>query len=177
MTNDANEELTPMMKAFAAEYIIDFNGTKAAERAGSKAKNKASAASEYLRNPRVQAEIAKLQQERAKRTAINADWVLRRLAEEADADIADLYSENGALKPVSDWPIIWRKGLITGIKHTEVRDREGNATGDVIVELRYSDRIKRIELIGKHVDVQAFREQVKTDSNVVLNINPDDADL
>ena len=36
--------------------------------------------------------------------------------------------------------------------------------GDIAIgnvrKIKLSDRIKRVELIGKHVDVQAFREQV-----------------
>lgn len=177
MTGQKQGKLTPLQAAFAAEYIVDFNGAQAATRAGSKAKDIYAAASEFLTNPKVQAEIARLMAERSQRTKIDADWVLTRLAQEVEADLADIYSESGALLPVKDWPPIWRKGLVTGIKATEVRDSEGNATGDVIMEVKLSPRIKQIELIGKHVDVQAFRDQIRQDGTIVLQVSQEDAEL
>lgn len=177
MTVNAEKKLTKLQAAFAAEYILDFNGAQAAGRAGSKAKDLSVAGSEFLANPRVQAEVARLMAERSQRTKINADWVLTRLAAEAEADLADIYTANGALLPVSEWPEIWRKGLVQGVKHTEVKDSQGNLTGDTIVEIKLSDRIKRIELIGKHVDVQAFREQIQQDGTLTLTVSAEDAAL
>lgn len=177
MTVNAEQKLTKLQAAFAAEYILDFNGAQAATRAGSKAKDVYAAASEFLSNPKIQAEVARLMAERSQRTRINADWVLTRLAAEAEADLADIYTANGALLPVSEWPEIWRKGLVQGVKHTEVKDSQGNLTGDTIVEIKLSDRIKRIELIGKHVDVQAFREQIQQDGTLTLTVSSEDAAL
>lgn len=173
----SDDKLTKLQAAFAAEYIIDFNGSQAAARAGSKAKDLSVAGSEFLANPKVQAEVARLMAERSQRTKINADWVLTRLAAEAEADLADIYTDNGALLPVSQWPEIWRKGLVQGVKHTEVKDSQGNLTGDTIVEIKLSDRIKRIELIGKHVDVQAFREQIQQDGTITMVVSSEDAAL
>ena len=45
------------------------------------------------------------------------------------------------------------------------------------VKVKLSDRIKRIELIGKHVDIQAFRDQVLSTGAITLNITQDDAEL
>lgn len=177
MTGQTQGKLTARQAAFAAEYIIDFNATQAAKRAGSKAKNLTVSGAEFIANPKVQAEIARLMAERSQRTKIDADWVLTRLAQEVEADLADIYSESGALLPVKDWPPIWRKGLVTGIKATELRDSEGNATGDVIMEVKLSPRIKQIELIGKHVDVQAFRDQIRQDGTIVLQVSQEDAEL
>lgn len=170
------EKLTNLQAAFAAEYIIDFNGAQAAERAGSKAKDLYAAASEFLSNPKVQAEVARLMAARSQRTKIDADWVLTRLAAEAEADLADIYTPDGALRPIHEWPDIWRKGLVQGVKHTEVR-ADGVATGEWIVEIKLSDRIKRIELIGKHVDVQAFRDQIQQDGTITMVVSAEDADL
>lgn len=143
---------------FVDEYIVDLNGTEAAIRAGYSAKSARAQASQLLALPDVQAAVTEAQASRRERTKIDADWVLRRLADEADADLADLYDENGALKPVKDWPTIWRKGLVAGVEVEELRE-EGAAVG-FVRKVKLSDRIKRIELIGKHVGVQAFREQL-----------------
>ena len=84
------------------------------------------------------------------------DWVLMRLAAEATADLADLY-ENGGLKPITDWPLIWRQGLVSGLDVDETF-LGGEKLGQV-TKVKLSDRIKRIELIGKHINVQAFAER------------------
>jgi phage terminase small subunit len=150
--------LTPLRQRFVEEYLVDLNGTDAAIRAGYSAKSAKAQASQLLAVPEVQAAVSAAQASRSARTKIDADWVLNRLAEEADADAADLYDEAGALKPIKDWPLIWRKGLIVGMDVEEIRE-DGVVVG-IVRKPRFSDRTKRIELIGKHVGVQAFREQL-----------------
>lgn len=153
-------ELTPKQARFVEEYLIDLNATQAAIRAGYSERTAEKIGSENLKKPEVAAELERLRNERSERTQIDAAWVLKRLADEATADIADLYTDNGAIKPVNEWPLIWRQGLVAGIKHQELRDSEGNRTGEFIVDVKLSDRIRRLELIGKHIGVNAFQEQV-----------------
>lgn len=150
--------LNPQRRRFVEEYLVDLNGTEAAIRAGYSRRSAKAQASQLLAVPEVQAAVSEAQASRSARTKIDAEWVLKRLADEAEADVADLYDESGALKPVKDWPLIWRKGLIVGMDVEEIRE-DGVVVG-VIRKPRFSDRTKRIELIGKHVGVQAFREQL-----------------
>ena len=103
---------------------------------------------------------------RSERTTVDADWLLSRLADEADADLADLYDDAGALRPVKDWPTIWRKGLVAGMDVEEVC--EAGAVVGIIRKVKLSDRVKRLELIGKHVDVSAFKDQVEHSGEVAL---------
>jgi phage terminase small subunit len=74
---------------FAAEYVIDLNGEKAAIRAGYSPKTAKFQASRLLTNVNLQVELSRLQAERARRTELSADWVLRRLIPLADANMAD----------------------------------------------------------------------------------------
>ncbi len=163
MAKEPNQprDLTAKEAAFVREYLIDLNQTQAAIRAGYAAKSANVQAVEIMARPLVRAAIAEAMAARSERTQVNADWLLNRLAVEAEADLADIYTEDGAVKPVHQWPKIWRQGLVAGIKHQELRDGEGNATGEFIVEVKVSDRVKRLELIGKHVGVQAFLEKVE----------------
>lgn len=108
----------------------------------------------------VRERVAELQSEIAEKATIDAAWLLDRLAEEAEADVADMFNGDGTLRPVNEWPAIWRKGLVSAMDI----DEAGRVT-----KIRLSDRIKRLELIGKHVSVQAFKEQV--DVNVSLSID------
>lgn len=152
-------KLTPLQARFVEEYLIDLNATQAAGRAGSKAKNLTVAGAEFLANPNVQAALDEARDRRSKKTQIDAEWVLTRLAAEAEADVADLYGPDGQLLPVTDWPLIWRQGLVAGIEIEEIQV-EGVKMGE-IKKVRLSDRIKRLELIGKHVRVNAFQEVVQ----------------
>lgn len=154
-------ELTPKQQRFVEEYMIDMNGTQAAIRAGYSKKTANEIAAENLAKPSIIAAIDAQKIKRSEKTQINAEWVLSRLAAEAEADVADLYDDSGAIKPVHEWPKIWRQGLVAGIKHQEIRDSDGNATGDFVVDIKLSDRIKRLELIGKHVKVNAFQDVVQ----------------
>jgi len=172
-------KLTPKQARFVQEYLLDLNATQAAVRAGYSAKTAEQQGPRLLGNVGVAAAIAKAQDARSKQTAIDAAWVLTRLHDEAVADLADLYDANGALRPVHEWPLIWRQGLVAGIEAVEefeTVDGERQSIG-IVRKVKLSDRIKRIELIGKHVNVQAFREQVHSTGEINLTVSQDDAEL
>lgn len=168
--------LSDKRQRFVDEYMIDLNATQAAIRAGYAPGSADVTGARLLGNASVAAAIAEKQEERSARTGIDADWVLTRLGEEATADVADIYDESGALKSVHDWPLIWRQGLVAGIEAVEERDSEGKVIG-VVQKVKLSDRIKRIELIGKHVDVQAFKDRVDQSGTINVTITGPTADL
>lgn len=156
--------LTAKQQRFVAEYLIDLNATQAAIRAGYSAKTAYSVGHENLKKPEIQAGIQAAMNARSERTEINADWVLKRLARDATADLADLYDESGSLKPVKDWPLVWRTGLVAGVETIQERtgqDPDGNPSFATVRKVKLLDRTKLVELIGKHVDVGAFKEKVE----------------
>ncbi len=151
--------LTPKEHRFCEEYLVDLNATQAAIRAGYSRHTARSIGSENLTKPDVIDEIERLKAERSERTKVDADWLLKRLAEEAEADVRDLYGENGELLPVDEWPMVWRKGLISGIDVEVIRAPDGTEMG-LLKKVRIADRGKRLEMIGKHVSVKAFEDRV-----------------
>ncbi len=150
--------MTPKQQRFVDEFLIDLNATQAAIRAGYSKKTARAVGSENLTKPDIAEAIAEAMAARSERTKIDVDWVLARLADEADADLADLYDENGGLKPIAEWPLVWRQGLVAGLDVDEEFNKDGKKLGQV-TKVKLSDRLKRVELIGKHVDVQAFAER------------------
>jgi phage terminase small subunit len=66
-------KLTKKQEAFCREYVVDFNGTQAAIRAGYSEKTATVSASENLRKPNVQNFIKELQSDRKERLEITAD--------------------------------------------------------------------------------------------------------
>lgn len=158
--------MTPKQEAFVREYLIDLNASAAYRRAGYAAKGNAAevGAHQLLRNPKVAAAVAHAKAQRAERTQVDADWVLRRLHEEAEADMADLYDANGNLKPVAEWPKVWRTGLVAGVETVMERvgtDADGKPEYSTVRKVKLADRTRIKELVGKHVDVGAFKERIE----------------
>ncbi|MDN4134050.1 terminase small subunit [Pantoea ananatis] len=154
--------LTDKQEMFCREYLIDLNATQAAIRAGYSEKTARASGHENLTKPDVQSRIAYLKSQRNEQVNIDAAYVLRRLVEIDEMDVMDILLANGELKPVMDWPKVWRTSL-SGIDVTEIA---GDAAG-LLKKIKWPDKVKNLELLGKHVTVQAFREQVKTEHDVV----------
>lgn len=156
--------LTPKQIRFVQEYLIDLNQTQAAIRAGYSEKTAAEQASRLLTNVNVSEAVQAAMKARSERTEIDADWVLKRLARDATADLADLYDDAGQLLPVKEWPMAWRTGLVAGIETVQERegtDAEGKPEFVTVRKVKLLDRTKLVELIGKHVDVGAFKDKIE----------------
>lgn len=164
--------MTPLQSAFVDEYLIDLNATQAAIRAGYAESGARTEGARLLANADIADAIAVAKAKRSEKTGIDAAWLLTRLAAEATADVADLYDETGNIRAVKDWPLIWRTGLVAGLDVESIGEGAGRLT-----KIKLSDRIKRLELIGKHVDVQAFKEQVEHSGGMSLVVSAEDAGL
>jgi len=156
-------EMSPPMrerqKAFCEEYLKDLNGTQAAIRAGYSVKGAHVQAAQLLSNPNVSGYLQKLKAERSERTKINADWMLRRLEQDASADMADLYDANGNFKHIKDWPMAFRTGLVAGVETMQMGE-EGEIT---VKKVKLADRARYLEMIGKHIDVGAFKDKLEVE--------------
>jgi phage terminase small subunit len=148
---------------FVQEFIVDLNGRAAAIRAGYSERTATEQAHQLLRRPDVAAAIDAAKSARAAATGVDAAWVLRRLVAEAEANIGDLYDDKGCLKPIAEWPDAFCTGLVAVVETDELYEGEGKSRRHVgtRIKVRFSDRIRRLELIGKHVQVQAFKDQVE----------------
>ena len=172
-------KLTAKQQRFVEEYLLDLNATQAAIRAGYSEKTASEMGYENLSKPHIADAIALGKDTRSERTQIDADWLLERLAAEADADVADLYDASGALKPVHMWPEIWRKGLVSGLDVQQQFAYEyGQQIPDgVINKIKLSDRLKRLELIGKHIGVKAFEEDSGARGDIHIHLSSKDGSL
>lgn len=160
----APRKLTPRQQRFVDEYLVDLNASQAAIRAGYSQKTAGVIGHQLLKKTLISAAISAGKAERSQKTQIDAKWLIERLAAEATADVADLYDDEGNLKPIRQWPMVWRQGLVSGMDVERLRSRNREDDGDkregtTLVKLKLSDRTKRLELIGKHIDVAAFAER------------------
>ena len=148
---------------FCQEYIIDRNATQAAIRAGYSEKTAHSQGPRLLDIVEVQQRIANLDGERMERLQIDQDYVLKRLTEIDQLDIYDIFTDDlRALKPLSEWPKAWRQS-ISGLDVSELfeyMDGEKELNG-FLKKIKWPDKVRNLELLGKHVKVKAFQENVK----------------
>lgn len=161
-----------MMEAYCQSYIKSpENQTQAAIDAGFSPNTAAVKASNMMRDERIQKRIAELMAERNKRLRVSADYVLMRLVEIDQMDVIDILDEEGGLKPVSQWPKVWRTS-ISAVDINRIRmAMKGDGEDDIestLQKVKLPDKVKNLELIGKHVDVMAFKERLDVNVNVTI---------
>lgn len=147
--------LTPKQQRFVEEYLIDLNATQAAIRAGYSEKSAQEIGAENLSKPMVAKAIQEALQERKERVQIDADYVLKRLVEIDQMDVLDIMDDDGNVKPLRDWPKIWRQ-YISNIETISMDDGEG-----WLKKIKWPDKVKNLELLGRHVSVGAFKDKVE----------------
>lgn len=162
-------KLNAQMERFCQEYIKAPENQTAAAKAA-EYKNPAVSASRLMKDPDIQARIAELMKHRNKRTKIGADYVLKRLVEIDQMDVLDILSDDGGLKPISEWPKVWRISLSAmDINRIRMAGKDGDESIEsTLQKVKWPDKVKNLELIGKHVDVQAFKDRVELNVNVTL---------
>jgi phage terminase small subunit len=155
--------LTDKQEIFCREYLVDLNATQAAIRAGYSGKTAQEQSSRLLSNVMVQDRISVLKLERNEQVGVDAAYVLRRLTEIDQMDVLDVLLANGELKPVKDWPKVWR----TTLSGMDVTEMAGDSAG-LLKKIKWPDKVKNLELLGKHIDVQAFKEKVEHSGEISL---------
>lgn len=155
-----SKKLTDKQEMFCREYLLDLNATQAAIRAGYSEKTARFIGTENLSKPNIADRVSNLKAERIKDTKIDASYVLKRLVEIDQMDVADILNEDGSVKSISEWPKVWRQ-YISGIDladmfegHGEDREMVG-----ILKKIKWPDKVKNLELLGKHVEVQAFKDR------------------
>jgi len=157
-------KLTDKQELFAREYLKDLNATQAAIRAGYSEKTAKEAGYENLTKPHVLELVAELKAQRVEQTGIDAAYVLRRLVEIDQMDVLDIMTDDMSIKPVSEWPASWRRYL-SGFDLADMFEGRGEDREmvGILKKIKWPDKVKNLELLGKHVTVQAFKDNVKNE--------------
>lgn len=174
------DRLTAKQKIFCDEYLIDLNATRAYKAAYERVKKDETAAangSRLLRNAKVKKYIDEKMKEREKRTEITQDKVLKELAKVAFANAADYARvvEKEYIEEIKD-----DEGNIVGqetrtykaveIEPTNNLDKDKQAAiagikhGTAGIEIKLNDKIKALELIGRHLGM--FTDKVEVEGKV-----------
>ncbi|CZV15096.1 hypothetical protein L356_09019 [Enterobacter sp. MGH 10] len=161
--------LTAKVEAYCQEYIkCPENQTQAAINAGYSHKTAGKFASQNMRDERVKKRIAELMEERNKRMRVSADYVLMRLVEIDQMDVLDILNDDGSLKPIREWPKIWRTTLSGFDLSSTIMNMNEDSIETILKKIKWPDKVKNLELIGKHVDVNAFKERLEVSGTVTI---------
>ena len=147
----SSQRLSDRQKAFCDEYLIDLNATQAALRAGYSPKSAQRMAVRNMQHPAVQEYLNARRAARIERTQITQDFVLTELMKIATAngtDFATVTKGNHVrFTPTEELPPEKRAAI------SEVRNgRDG-------VEVKAYDKLRALELIGKHLGMFDAKEK------------------
>lgn len=161
--------LTAMQEAYCQSYIkTPENQTQSAINAGFSPNTAAVKASVMMRDERIQKRIAELMEERNNRLRVSADYVLLRLVEIDQMDVLDILNDDGTLKPIREWPKIWRTTLSGFDMSSTIMNMDETSIETILKKIKWPDKVKNLELIGKHVDVNAFKERLEVSGTVTI---------
>lgn len=168
--------LNPRQITFCKEYLIDFNGTQAAIRAGFSEHTANEQASRLLAKANIRAEVDRLRKQREDRLEASADFVVRELMRLAKVNIRQAFNKDGSLKNIHEMP----EDLTRCISSIEVKelwepkeDESGKEQTGWIKSIKVWDKKGALELLGEHFGIykrQAEREVAGEDKKKKLDL-------
>ena len=143
---EMNTKLTPKQERFIDEYLVDLNATQAACRAGYSRNSARQIGQENLSKPVIATAIAAAKKERSEAIQIDAQWVLKQAVELHQRCMQQV-------KPAL---------------HPKTRKQMTDDDGNALYSFNAAAANRALELIGKHVGINAFRENVQVNAEMSL---------
>lgn len=171
--------LTEKMQTFVREYLIDLNATAAAIRTGYSKKTAHAIGWEMLRKPAVAAEVSRCRGELMNKLEVTAERVVAELASLAFSDIREIFSPDGALKPMMEWSA----GAAAAVSSLEVDEifagsGENRVSIGQLKKLKLWSKVDALQLLARHLGL--LRDRVELDltvSHLIEKLAPDDKQL
>lgn len=155
--------LTPKQQRFVEEYLVDLNATQAAIRAGYSQKTAQEIGSENLSKPIIRQAVEAAVAARSDRTRVTADDVVRELKRVAFLDPRRVLSwgpQGVTVRPSESLSADDAAAV------AEASQTVTEAGGTVRVKL--ADKLRALELLGKHLGMFVDRQQVDSTARVVV---------
>jgi len=165
------KQLNAKDKVFVDEYLVTLSPAVAALKAGYSKTMADSKAYQWVRDgknnpkPHIWAAIKKKMAERSDRTKITADKILEELAKIGTTNLTDLieYDEKGIVKVKASKDLTPAQAACI----SEVT-QHGDVKGSVTFRFKTYDKLRALELAGKHVGVQAFKDRIEVEGTLTL---------
>ena len=159
--------LTEKQRRFVDEYLIDLNATQAAIRAGYSVKTADKQGYQLLEKTRVAEAISEKMAERSRRTGVNQDRVVMELAKIAFVNAADVIDSDDAT--IKAGATADDTAAIQSVKVKVIPTKEGEG---VEREIRLNDKLKALELLGKHLGM--WNDKLDVNLNIPVVISGED---
>ena len=159
-----SHDLTLRQKLFALEYLKDLNATQAAIRAGYAARSAKVTACRLLTNANLQAEIQKVTLQHFQKLDLDDQVILRRINNISDFDPRRMFDGKGNALDIPDFPEDVAK-CISGFDFVTLYEGDGDqkhAFGQ-LRKIRFADRLKANELLGRHLGLFKDRLVIEKD--------------
>ena len=159
------------------EYIIDLNQTEAAKRAKYSARTAAQQASRLFSNVKIQQRIIELKAQRAERTRVTQDRVVKELAMLGFSDLKNYIT----IDPLTG--AIQAKGFeamppgesraLKAIKEDRAIKEDADGKGVTVydkVSFTMHDKIRALEILARHLGMLVERHELMGDSGGPIKI-------
>jgi phage terminase small subunit len=158
--------LSDKHKIFVEEYMIDFNGTRAASRAGFA---EAKAAWRLLRREDIRAEVDRRLLERQRASKLTIEKIEGMLRNMAEVEPLDIWDAEGNVLPLVDMPPRARQAIKSIKKVVKESFITGVEETTVVVELW--DKKGATELLGRFKKMFTDNVHVDGEQKVSFTIN------
>ena len=162
------EELTDKQRQFVDEYIIDFNATQAAIRAGYSEKTAKTTAAQNLSKRNIQEALQKAIQGRSDRTQIRQDDVIKEWAKIAFYDPRDFFDENKKLKDITELD----ESSAAAIAGMDVTQRcvgtKDDPEWETITKIKLVDKKGALDSVAKHLGMFVDKTQNENTGKIIL---------
>jgi phage terminase small subunit len=150
-------DLTDKQERFVAEYLVDFNGTQAAVRAGYSERSAREIAHKLLTKDHIQSALSQEKKKIKDKIDITKQDLIKRTLSLIDPNLIDISEkiEKGEELSKSE------KNSLTMLEKNITIDRENNSRSIEINKFKITDKLKGIELIGRMIG--AFDDKLLID--------------
>lgn len=161
--------MTDRQRTFARLLAADplGNKTQAAIGAGCPPRSASVTASKWLRNAKVQTEIKRLKAKASQKFEISAEKVLKGLGRIAFLDVRKAFNKDGSLRPIHELDDD-TAGAIAGFEHEKLFEHFAKGQAKQVgttSKVKFSDRIRALELLGKWKEMKLFADTVEVKMN------------
>lgn len=147
--------LNPKQRAFCLQYLVDFNATQSAIRAGYSKKTAYSIGWELLKKPEIQDFINKTKERTSNKLEITRERTMREIGRIAFQDSKQFFDSEGNILPIHEMSDD-AAACIAGFEVEELFDNlmsKIKVRTGTLKKLRRYDKTKALEMLAKHFNI------------------------
>jgi len=159
---DQDSSLTNKMELFCREFVIDYNATNAAIKAGYSVHSATSKGCDLLKDKAVIKKVKELQQEMQKNLGITAENVVAELAKVGFSNIQDFIKPGNSIEDISKMS----REKAAAISSVEINQVTVGRKKVTTVKFKLHNKVEGLEKLGRHLGIFEKDNKQKTDLTI-----------